>query len=107
MTIDFFEKEVEKMQARFNQTFGHHVVCSLKARQEVILAVIYLETLCRKIRKINRTDQARGEIQKFIRVRNTLNNIFKMFDHPAGERSKHAGKTNWRIEDNEKWIQGK
>ena len=107
MTIDFFEKEVQKMQARFNQTFGHHVVCNLKARQAVILAVVYLETLCRKIRKINRADLARDEIQKFIRVRNTLNNIFKMFDNPAGERNKHADKTNWRIQDNEKWIQGK
>ncbi len=83
MKIDFFEKELQKMQARFNQTFGCHVVCNLKSRQAVILAVVYLEILCRKIRKVNRTDQARGEIQKFIRVRNTLNNIFKMFDHPA------------------------
>ncbi len=107
MKIDFFEKEVQKMQARFNQTFGHHVVCSLKTRQAVILSIIHLEILGRKIRKANRTDQTRGEIQNFMRVRNTLNNIFKMFDHPAGERSKYADKTNWRIEDNEKWIQGK
>ena len=39
MNQEFFEKEIQRVRHRFNQTFGLLPVCDLKLRQSVILNV--------------------------------------------------------------------
>jgi hypothetical protein len=76
MPIDFFEKEVEKSEEKFNQTYGVMVVCNLKLRQAAILSIISLGLLCRKITAVKRKHEMKDDIQTFMRIRNTLNNHF-------------------------------
>ena len=80
MPIDFFGKEVEKAQSRFNETYGGMVVCSLKHRQAAILSIVNLNFLCRKITTAKKKDEVRDDIQAFIRTRNTLNIHFKSIE---------------------------
>ena len=89
MPIDFFEKEVEKSQERFNQTYGVMVVCNLKLRQAAILSVISLGLLCRKITSAKRKHEMKDDIQAFMRIRNTLNNHFNLLI----ERKRHETNT--------------
>jgi len=89
MPIDYFGKEVEKLQERFNETYGVMVVCNLKLRQAAILSIIKLSLLCRKITAKSK-DDARQDIQEFIRIRNTLNNHFKMLEEHLKERRDHG-----------------
>lgn len=89
MPIDFFGKEVEKAQSRFNRTYGMMVVCNLKLRQAAILSIINLNLLCRKITARSK-DDARQDIQEFIRIRNILNNHFKMLEQHLKERRDHV-----------------
>ena len=89
MPIDFFEKEVEKSQELFNQTYGAVVVCNLKLRQAAILSIISLGLLCRKITTAKRKHEMKEDIQTFMRIRNTLNNHFNQLI----ERRRHETNT--------------
>ena len=95
MPIDFFGKEVEKAQSRFNETYGGMVVCNLKFRQAAILSIINLNLLCRKITTAKKKDEVRDDIQAFIRIRNTLNNHFKSIERRNhGSSDGHQRHTN-------------
>lgn len=76
MPIDFFEKEVEKSQERFNQTYGSMVVCNLKLREAAIMSIANLGLLCRKITAAKRKHEMKDDIRTFMRIRKTLNNHF-------------------------------
>ena len=89
MPIDFFEKEVEKSQERFNQTYGMMVVCNLKLRQSAILCIINLGLLCRKINAAKRKHEMKDDIRTFMRIRKTLNNHFNQLS----ERRHHGTNT--------------
>ena len=73
MPIDFFETEVIKAQENFNKTYGVMVVCNIKQRQATIMSIIHLSLLCRRITTARSKNDVRGDIQKFIRARNTIN----------------------------------
>jgi len=100
MPIDFFEKEVEKIQQKFNQTYGQMIVCNIRARQRAMFTIIHLIFLCRKITGTKSKGQVRKEIQKFIRIRDTLNNHFIIIEKHLNERRQHGnsdghqGRTN-------------
>jgi hypothetical protein len=64
------------MQNRFNQTFGDIVVCSINTRQRVMLSIIYLGLLEKKIKYSCK----RSDIKKFVKIRNSLNNLFNQFE---------------------------
>ena len=107
MPIDFFEKEVEKSQERFNQTYGVMVVCNLKLRQAAILSVISLGLLCRKITAAKRKHEMKDDIQAFMRIRNTLNNHFNLLierrrheTNTRHSRQSDGGTDNSRRDDN-------
>lgn len=91
MPIDFFEKEVEKSQERFNQTYGAMVVCNLKLREAAIMSIANLGLLCRKITAAKRRHEMKDDIQTFMRIRKTLNNHF---NHLIERR--HHGKNSRR-----------
>lgn len=76
MPINFFEKEVEKSQERFNQTYGVMVVCNLKLRWAAIMSIVNLGLVCRKITAAKRKHEMKDDIRTFMRIRKTLNNHF-------------------------------
>ena len=90
MAIDFFEKEVKKVQQRFNETFGVMTVCDLKLRQSAILTLIELCRLSEKIMSNNK-DKVRDEIKKFMRAKSVLGNLFDQIDKHHKERRMYAG----------------
>ena len=51
MPVDFFEKELVRIQNQFNQTFGVMPLCNPKVRIKVIFAIIQMGILQRKISK--------------------------------------------------------
>ena len=97
MAIDFFEKELTKVQERFNQTFGKQTVCNLELRYSTILAICRLGRECEKIRKTKRKDDVRSEIKRFMKARNILNNLFDQFENQREERDHDYSSSNARI----------
>ena len=49
MQLEFFEREMGRVQDRFNETFGAQVVCDMNARQTTILAICQIRILARNI----------------------------------------------------------
>lgn len=50
-TIDFFEKEVKRLQERFNATFGQAKTANMMARSLTIMAICWVDILARSIRE--------------------------------------------------------
>ena len=92
MSIDFFELELEKVQDRFNNTFGTTTVCNLKLRQSTILAICFMSTAARKIKNATNKDNVREDIKKFMKTRCILNDLYDQFEREHQERRKHVGK---------------
>jgi len=86
MPVDFFVKEVTRAQHKFNQTFGMLKTGDLKLRQSVILKICGLGCLRNKIGKAANRDHVRDEICHFMKIRNTLNNVFNTIEAYQKER---------------------
>ena len=86
MPTNFFEKEIEKVRERFNQTFGNRTTCSIKLRQAVILQICGMGCLKNKIQNAADTAKVKTEIGQFIKIRNALNNIFDTIENHNSER---------------------
>ena len=96
MRIDFFHTELCKVQDRFNETFGKLVVCNVNQRQRIMLSIISMGRLEKKIMAAGSMDNARDDIQRFIRTRNYLTKEFNKVEEHFKERREHgnAGKQN-------------
>lgn len=84
MAIDFFEKEVRKVQKRFNQTFGETQAINLSTRFNVILSIINLMMIAKEINQQNKTKDI-AKIKEFMKVKSIINNVFDKF----GNEQKH------------------
>jgi hypothetical protein len=93
--IDFFEKEVKRLQERFNGTFGQEPTVNMRARHLAILAVCWADILARSVRETS--DEKRiGEIaREFCNVRKALNRFFDLIE-PQPERRGHEHATDKR-----------
>jgi len=89
MAINYFDQELCKIQQQFNETFGNLIVCDLRLRQKVILAIIGMGRLSRKIKLARNKDQVRYEIRRFMKTRKILKNIFNQIDRQQKERRNH------------------
>ena len=89
MPVDFFETELGKVRERFNQTFGRMTVCNIKTWQSVILAIVSIGLLQKKISSAHSKDEVRQDIQRFVKTRNVLNNIFNSIENHQKERRDH------------------
>ncbi len=89
MKIDFFERELNTVQERFNQTFGKQTVCNLEARCRVIISIIHMGILGDKINKAGDKSMVRDDIRMFIRIRNTLFTIFNNAEKYWHERRRY------------------
>lgn len=88
MPIDFFERELERVQRNFNRAYGGLVVVSIKHREAVIMSIIHMGLLARTIKKAG-LREGRPAIRSFIRIRNKLNRHFTLI-RKRNERRQHA-----------------
>ena len=90
MAVNFYEREVKRVQKRFNETFGRQTVCDLDLRYAAILSICRLGILGRKIREANDKEKVKDSIHTFIRIRDVLNDCFKAIEKQkkGGERNK-------------------
>ena len=90
MTVNLYEREVKRVQKRFNETFGRQTVCNLTVRYASILSICRLGILSRKICEANDKEKVKGSIHSFIRIRDVLNDCFKLMEKQkkGGKRSK-------------------
>ena len=89
MNVNFFEKELFKVQQRFNQTFGKQTVCDLQTRAHIIFGIIHMGLLGNKILKTKDKEIVRDDICMFIRTRNTLTTIFNNAEKSWQERRRY------------------
>ncbi len=88
MPVDFFGKELNRVQERFNQTFGVMPLCNPKVRIRVIFAIVQMCLLQRKIIK----DKRKEDISQFVKTKDKLNKIFSTLIKES-KRRQHANKT--------------
>ena len=99
MKIQFFEKELQKVRDRFNETFGIMPVCNLKLRGKTILSICHLGCLAKEMAEIKSRDHPHKTIAKFMRVRNELNRIFDELEKDQEERREQNGRNSYRKEN--------
>ena len=100
MTIQIFEKELMKIQDKFNELLGNLSNCDVQMRSNVILCIVGLGLLSRKIRNASNRNEARDEIRNFIKHRDIINNYFKNVQEDLEERRRYAStdkssKSSW------------
>lgn len=93
---DFFEKEISKAQNRFNLTFGNLTVCDLRLRRTIIFSIVSMGRLSDKIVQAKSKDNVRGEIKRFMKTRNILNNLFDQFENQKEGRDHDCSGDNAR-----------
>ena len=92
MPIDFFERELERVQRNFNRAYGGVVVVSIKQREAVIMSIIHMGLLTRTIKKVGLVE-GRPAIRRFIKIRNKLNRHFILI-RKHNERRQHANRNS-------------
>ena len=98
MRLKFFEKELDKVQERFNQTFGIMTVCDLKLRQSVILAICHLGCLVRTMTETKSRDHPHNKIARFMRTRNAINRVFDQLEKHQEKGRKQNDRNGQRKE---------
>ena len=74
--IDFFEKEVKRLQERFNATFGQERTMNMRARYLAILAICQAGILARSVRETS-DEKSIGEMtREFCNIREVMNGLF-------------------------------
>ena len=86
MAVNFFEREVKKVQKRFNETVGRLAVCNLDVRYSAILSICWLGILSRKINRAKDKEKAKDNISEFVKIRNVLNNVFNLIEKDQERR---------------------
>ena len=86
MPVDFFGRELEKAQDRFNSVFGGSVVCDLQVRQALILTISWMGVLRRRIGEAESKNAAKDKIRKFVRLNSRVNTFFNRIESGKGEQ---------------------
>ncbi len=86
MAFDFFEKEVERLQKRFNYVFGERTVFDIRTRQLCILAICRAGLLSRQISTSSDAKETKKMTREFRRIREGLHRCFdRMAKEPEME----------------------
>jgi len=80
MNLEFFEREMNRVEDRFNETFGPLIVCDIRARQNSILAICQMGILARQILRSKDDGEIRMNLKKFHRGRKALHNLFNRME---------------------------
>jgi hypothetical protein len=99
MKTQFFEKELQRVRDRFNETFGIMTVCNLERRRKAILDIIGLSRLVKEMAGIKSRDHPHETIARFMRKRNELNRIFDELEKYLRERRAQNGRNSYRKEN--------
>ena len=89
MAIDFFEKEVERLESRFDKLFGGQVVCDLRVRQAAILSICRAGIITWAIRDSGDAVRTSDLTREFSRIRDVLNRFFDLMESQQ-ERRRYA-----------------
>ena len=95
MTIDFFEKEVKRLQERFNATIGQERTVNMRARYLAILALCRAGILARSVRETSDEKRIGEMTREFCNVREALNRFFDLIESQP-ERRGHGQTTDKR-----------
>ena len=71
MPIDFFRKEFNKVQTRFNEVYGGKLVFDRQVKCSVIFSITRLGILIPQIKKTHRKE----DIKEFVRRKDSINNF--------------------------------
>ena len=94
MPVDFFKKELGRIQARFNHTFGVMPLCNPKVRIRVMFAIVQMCILQQKIRK----EKKKEDISRFVKTKDKLNKIFSTLTKES-ERRQHGKNQSQKINE--------
>lgn len=79
-TIDFFEKEVKRLEERFNEAFGQAKTLNMRVRTLAILAICRAGILARTVRE-TLDEKKTGEMtREFCRIREVMNGLFNLIE---------------------------
>ena len=92
MAVDFFEKELHKVQDRFNQTFGKPTVCDIRTRQQAMLKIIRMSLLRNRIMHSKAKEKIVQDRSKFVMTRNWLHSLFNQVENELNERRDYANR---------------
>ena len=84
--IDFFEKEVKRLQERFNATFGQERTVNMRSRYLAILAVCRAGILARSVREMSDEKRIGEMTREFCNVREVLNRFFDLIESQPERR---------------------
>ena len=90
MAFDFFDREVTKLQNKFNEIFGKRVVCNIRTRNAAMISIVGIGVLARKINKTADKKAVRQEIQEFMSRKKVINRFFERNINLLTERSEYA-----------------
>ena len=93
--IDFFEKEVKRLQERFNATIGQERTMNMRARYLAILAICRSDILARSVRETSDEKRIGEMTREFCNVREGLNRFFDLVESQP-ERRGHGQTTDKR-----------
>ena len=88
MAIEFFDKEVRKVQQKFNVIFGRQTIVDLKARHSTVLSICFLGMLGNNITTGQQKD--RDDVREFMRIRKVLNNFLIFAEGQQEKRRDHV-----------------
>jgi hypothetical protein len=94
-TIDFFEKEVRRLQERFNATFGQAKTVNMMARSLTIMAICRAGILVRSVRETEDEQKIGVMTRDFCRIREVINGLFDRIESEQ-ERRGHGQTTDKR-----------
>ena len=89
-TIDFFEKEVKRLQERFNETIGQERTMNMGARYLAILAICRSDILARSVRETSDEKRIAEMTREFCSIRRVMNQLFDLIESQQ-ERRRHDG----------------
>ena len=86
MAINFFDRELSKLQDRFNSTFGSDPTFKPDLRACTMLSICWLGMIAKNINRVAKKDSVRSEIREFVNARHALNKLFDLSDLELAEK---------------------
>ena len=93
MTIDFFEKEVKRLQDRFNENLGKAKTVNMGVRTLAILAICRADIITKSIRETSDEKRTGEMTREFCRIRVVMNGLFDLMESNKERSDQEYAKT--------------
>jgi hypothetical protein len=90
MAINFFDRELSRLEERFNSTFGEDPKFKPDLRACTMLSIVWLGMIAKHINSAKKKDSVRSEIQEFVYGRHALDKLFDLADLELTEKIKFS-----------------